>query len=519
MAATLPAFRRSLLAMLGLSLVLMLSALDQTVVSNALPRMASELNGFDRYTWVATSYLLASVICIPIAGRLGDHYGRKPFVLTAAVVFILASVGCGAASSMTQLIIARSWQGIGGGILIGTAFACIPELFPQTRERLRWQMLLSMAFSIVNAVGPLLGGVLTEDVSWRWVFYLNLPLGLLALVFVYGYLPWIRPMEDAPAGLDWRGAGWLTVLLAAGQGAVQWHGHRCGLALIAVVALLALWRQQPRTRHPLLPPAMFADARLRGLFGLSMLAGAIMFSLLFYLPLLFQAGYGYSPRQAGLLITPLVLCITLGAILNGRIVGRVREPRWLPLTGFMLLLVACGGIAISGQQAGRIVLFALTFAAGLGLGLILMNLTLFTQTLAQRAHLGIATAVSQALRLVGGMLGASITEQVVNRVYPWALRRNLAQAQLSSWGVHWTRPGDVLQAPGGASPGMAEAPGGALRAWQLARHSLVQSVDVACALLALLALLAFVWLYAMPRIRLEQEARPVAGDTDRASHD
>ncbi|AFC86978.1 arabinose efflux permease family protein [Frateuria aurantia DSM 6220] len=495
-------FRRSLLAMSGLALVLMLSALDQTVVGTALPRIAEELHGFDRYTWVATSYLLASVISLPIAGRLGDHHGRKPFVLAATIIFVLASLGCGAAATMDQLIVARGCQGIGGGMLIGTAFACIPELFPDTRQRLRWQMLLSMAFSIVNATGPMLGGMLTQDVSWRWVFYINLPLGLLALILVYRHLPWLRPMSGSQTRFDWRGAAWLAVLLGAGQAAVQWHAHPVWPALAAGLALVRLLREQPRTRHPLLPPVMFADPGLRGLFGLSLLAGAIMFSLLFYLPLLFQAGYGYSPRTAGWLITPLVLCITLGAIFNGRIVARLEDPRRLPLTGFVLLMLACVGIAVSGRGAGPGLLLSLTFAAGLGLGLILMNLTLFTQARAHREHLGIATAVCQGLRLVGGMLGAALAERVVNGVYPQALARQLAAMHLPTMASAWSSPGSVLRMPMRAGVAAPE-PMPWIQAWQAARHSLIQSVDVVCLLLGLLALAALIWLMRLPRISLQ----------------
>lgn len=150
-------FRQALLAMLGVSLVLMLSALDQTVIGNALPSIVAELNGFDLYAWVATGYLLASIVTIPVFGRLGDYYGRKPFVIAATLIFTLASLLCAMADSMAALVAGRALQGIGGGMLVGTAFACIPELFPDTRQRLRWQIMLSSCFSIVNATGPGLG--------------------------------------------------------------------------------------------------------------------------------------------------------------------------------------------------------------------------------------------------------------------------------------------------------------------------------------------------------------------------
>jgi len=168
-------FRQTLLAMLGMCFVMMLVAIDQTVVGTALPTIVAELRGFELYAWVATSYLLTSVITVPIFGRLGDYYGRKPFVVAAIVLFTLASVLCGAADTMLELVLARALQGIGGGMLVGTAFACIPDLFPDPHVRLRWQVMLSAAFGIANAVGPTLGGALTEHYGWRSVFYVNLP--------------------------------------------------------------------------------------------------------------------------------------------------------------------------------------------------------------------------------------------------------------------------------------------------------------------------------------------------------
>lgn len=210
-------FRQALLAMLGISLVLMLSALDQTVIGNALPSIVAQLHGFDLYAWVATGYLLSSIVTIPVFGRLGDYYGRKPFVLVATVIFMLASLTCALAQSMPWLVAGRVLQGFGGGMLVGTAFACVPELFPDTRQRLRWQLLLSAMFSVVNAIGPGLGGYLTGQFGWRSVFWLNLPLGLLALFFAWRYLPWYRPQVHVPARLDWLGAALIVLALGGLQ--------------------------------------------------------------------------------------------------------------------------------------------------------------------------------------------------------------------------------------------------------------------------------------------------------------
>ena len=214
-------FRQTLLAMLGMCFVMMMVAIDQTVVGTALPTIVAELKGFELYAWVATSYLLTSVITVPIFGRLGDYYGRKPFVVAAIVLFTLASVLCGAADSMFALVLARALQGIGGGMLVGTAFASIPDLFPDPHVRLRWQVMLSSAFGIANAVGPTLGGALTEHYGWRSVFYVNLPIGILGLWFVTRYLPHLRNHATGKVRLDWQGA----LLIAAALGSLQRTGR------------------------------------------------------------------------------------------------------------------------------------------------------------------------------------------------------------------------------------------------------------------------------------------------------
>src|ERR1700756_3580286 len=214
-------FRESLLAMLGVSFVSMLVALDQTVVGTALPTIVADLKGFELYAWVATSYLLTSVITVPIFGRLGDYYGRKPFVIASIVLFTGASVLCGAANDMLFLVLARGLQGIGGGVL------------------LRWQVMMSSAFGIANAVGPSLGGFLTQYYGWRSVFYVNLPVGLLSLFFVWKYLPHLRHVEHkARMRLDWPGA----LLIAVALGSLQLFVERLpGRGLTAsAIGLLAL---------------------------------------------------------------------------------------------------------------------------------------------------------------------------------------------------------------------------------------------------------------------------------------
>lgn len=498
-------FRQALLAMLGVSLVLMLSALDQTVIGNALPSIVAELNGFELYAWVATGYLLASIVTIPIFGRLGDFYGRKPFVLAATLIFTLASLACALANDMWVLLAGRALQGIGGGMLIGTAFACVPELFPDTAQRLRWQVLLSAMFSVINAIGPGLGGYLTGEFGWRSVFWLNLPLGCLAFVMAWRFLPWYRPQHSGAIRLDWLGALLIVVLLGSLQLFVQWLGHSDGvlsiaLGVLAAAALLGLWWWERRCQHALLPAALFASPSLRRLFGLSMIAGAIMFTLLFYLPLLLQGSYGYSPQDAGLLITPLALSITLGAIVNSRLVTRLQNPNRVPLAGFAALSLACVALATIGLRGSFQMLLMLILLAGLGLGFILLNLTVFTQTLAERPLLGIATALTQSLRLVGGLLGTAIMGALVKWLYLSDLQRALEAAGQSPALARFSDPQVLLQA---VQPDSDSA-------LPIARAALAHSLDVGLLLCAALGCMALYVLYRLPAVTLTRVASPAA---------
>lgn len=306
-------FRQSLLSMLGLSCIVMMVAIDQTVVGTALPTIVAELKGFDLYAWVATSYLLTSVITVPIFGRLGDWYGRKPLVVTAIVVFTVASVLCGAAGSMTALVVFRALQGVGGGMLVGTAFASIPDLFPDPVVRLRWQVLFSSAFGIANAIGPYLGGILSQHYGWRSVFFVNLPVGVASLYLAAAHLPHIRHMRLDKIRLDWRGALYVAVALCALQLLVEalsrgeFDLRAIAYAVAVVAGLLLLIREERRAVNPIVPPALLRERGLAILLLLSAMMGIALFSLLFYVPLLLQGGNGISAARAGLAVTPLVV--------------------------------------------------------------------------------------------------------------------------------------------------------------------------------------------------------------------
>lgn len=506
-------FRHSLLAVLGLCFVSVMVAVDQTVVGTALPTIVAELKGFELYAWVATAYLLASIVTVPIFGRLGDFYGRKPFVVASIIVFSLGSVLCALSNTMLQLVLARALQGIGGGMLLGTAFACIPDLFPDPHVRLRWQIVFSAAFGIANGLGPTLGGFLTQYAGWRSVFYINLPLGLIGLCMVWRYLPLIRHRQsDARIQLDWQGA----VLIALGFGCVQLFIEMLprqgasalviGLGLISVASVATLIWWERRCPEPLIPLSMFRNRSLASLFILSIFAGCLMFVLLFYVPLLLQGGFGMSPREAGLAVTPLVICITLGSIINGRIVMRLPKPNAMLYAGFGLLVLCAGGLMITSKSTSTWLMSMYMVFGGLGLGFVMPNLTVFAQQVAGRTLLGISTAMLQSTRMIGGMLGTALVGTLVTQYYVQGVHRAVPDISEAPWGSALLNPqllmNHAVQSEFIAKLFRYDLSGAALI--ELARVSLVDAVHVGMGATLLVSVVATILVRRVPFIDLKR---------------
>lgn len=501
-------FKASLLAMFGISLVMLLSSLEQTIVGNALPSIVNDLKDFNLYAWVATSYLLASMVSIPITGRLGDYYGRKPFVLASTLIFSLGSVWCGCARDMLELVFARGVQGIGGGMVIGSAFACIPELFPNTHQRLRWQIILSVVSSVANATGPALGGYLSSHYGWRYVFWLNIPLGAIAFVFAWRFLPYFPPRRQGKPLVDWPGAVMVAATLISLQLLVEWLPEMNlplsgGLAVVLIVAIVGLCYWEPRARDPLLPGALFNHHVLRKLCYLALLIGGVMFSFFIYLPLLFQGGYGFSASDAGVLITPLALCMTLGAIVNGRLVTRIPSPTLLPFIGVSLLSLASIGFALIGPNASFSMLFALTFAAGSGLGFTMINLTLFTQALTQPQHMGIATAMQKSLRLVGALIATAIMGTLVKALYFYSVAKVFTRAGQARHIALYADP-QILMRAGQSGDAMHQT------LLPLARLALLHAMSISLGFVTLLAGISLILIYKLPSVSLTSQLRHAA---------
>ncbi|OXC90282.1 MFS transporter [Achromobacter sp. KAs 3-5] len=409
--------RDLLMAMAGVSATVVLAALDSTIISTTLPRVAEALNGMALYAWVGTGYLLATAASILIFGRLGDMFGRKPLMLVSVLIIALGSIACGLAQSMTQLIVFRTLQGVGGGMMIATAFAAPADLFPDAKQRVRWMALVSAAFAMARGIGPVLGGAATQALGWRAAFFIS-PIAAAGAFFLLArYFPRIRPIHDGSRKIDWLGAILLVLAVGAPLAALELafasgeHAHPIlglTLALVGAAAIAILIPTERRVKSPIFPLRVLSGREPRLLNLAAMMVGAVMFILIFYSPLLLQQVLGYTPSQAGLLLTPLVAAISVGSIINGRMFPKQTEPQRLMVFGGVLLAAGSLMVLLISPGTSAWWILGAFFVNGCALGFLLPNLTLFMQMLSERRDVGVASALVQTTRAIGSALGTAV---------------------------------------------------------------------------------------------------------------
>ncbi len=413
--------REIVLTMGGVMLALFLASLDQTVVSTAMPRIVADLQGFSQYTWVTTAYLVASTTVVPIAGRLSDIYGRKWFYVAGIIVFLIGSVLAATSQTMTQLILFRAVQGLGGGIMLANAFIAIGDLFPP-HERGKYQGLLSGVFGVSSVIGPTLGGFITDSLSWHWIFLINLPLGIPAIGLFIAFFPNARPSVRG-RHIDYLGVCTMVlavvpILLAFSWAGVDypWNSPQIIGALAFGTAMAVLFVViEGRVPDPIIPLAMFRNRVVSISILATFLTGFGMFAVIIFIPLFFQVVLGASATSSGSFLTPMMLGVVAGTIIGGQAVSRLDgHYRLVGLIGLSLMGLGMFLLSRLSVQTPFGEAVAYTVVMGLGLGVTFPLYTIAVQNTVSRQMMGVATSSLQFFRTIGGTLGLAILGSVLN---------------------------------------------------------------------------------------------------------
>ena len=405
-----PARRRAVTA--GIMTGMFLAALEATVIGTAMPTVVAALGGLAHFSWVFSAYLLTSTVTVPVWGKMSDLYGRRLFYQIAIAIFLVGSIASGMAQSMPQLIAARALQGLGAGGLVPLGMTIIGEIYT-LQERARMQGLFSGVWGLSSVIGPLIGGFITDQWSWRWVFYINVPFGIAAAVIMGMAL--VETKREGRPRIDYLGAAVLTtavtmlmlVLVEGGTAAALLRPRN--LALFAVVIALLFWfvRIERRASEPIIPLELFANRVV--LIGLiiGFLAGVAMFGAISFIPLFAQGSRCASATAAGSFLTPLMLAWVSASVIGGRMLIR-RGSRPLVIAGLVLMVAGFAALTWAGARTPTVWLLGALTLIGMGLGLTMLTLLIAVQHAVRREQLGIATSLNQFFRSIGGAMGVAI---------------------------------------------------------------------------------------------------------------
>ncbi|HKW71060.1 MAG TPA: MDR family MFS transporter [Candidatus Dormibacteraeota bacterium] len=411
------------LATLGVALALLLAALDQTVVGVAMPRIVAELHGLDYYAWVTTAYLITSTALVPVAGKLGDMFGRKPFLLVGMIGFVAASALCGTSQNMFELVLFRALQGVFGGVLFASTFAVIADVFPP-EQRGRMSGVFGAVFGVSSVIGPTLGGYLTDGPGWRWVFYVNVPLGVAAVALVAVALPLVRSSARL-RDIDWVGTGLLfagltplLISLSLTRDHAWTSVQVMGLLAMALVSLVAFYIVERGAEHPVVPFHLFGMNVFAMPAAISFFSGIGMFSAVIFVPLLYQGVLGITATSSGQLLTPMMLAVVVTSTATGALMAKLSGYRWLGAAALALMVLGLVLLARVAVGSSPLEVTRDIVIVGAGLGVTFPLTFVVIQAGLPHRLIGVGTSQLTFWRGLGGTIGTAILGSILSNRLP-----------------------------------------------------------------------------------------------------
>nr|WP_276516623.1 MDR family MFS transporter [Fictibacillus nanhaiensis] len=407
--------------MISIMAAMLFAALNQTIVGTSLPKIIADLGGIEYYSWVFTMFMLTSSITAILVGKLSDIYGRKPFILLGIGVFTVGSLLCGVSDSIIELILYRGIQGLGGGMIMSTAFTAVGDLFPP-RERGKWQGMMSSVFGLASVFGPTLGGYIVDHFHWQWVFWIFLPFGFVAFGAIYFLFPSVQRKEKE--SIDYTGSFFLTLTMVPLLLSFTWAGNQydwispeiIGLFAVTTIAFFLFIRTEKRVSSPVLPLEMFKNKVFTSSNIIGFFLGAGMFGSIMYMPFFIQGVMGTSATKSGFVMMPLTLAMVAASAISGQIVTKTGTYKKLALLGLFIMVSGMTSMHFMDTETTNTTAILNMILVGAGLGIAFPIFTLTVQNAIEHKYLGVATSSVQLFRQLGGTIGVSIMGSVMNNM-------------------------------------------------------------------------------------------------------
>lgn len=424
-----PELKNRGLLLTGLIIAMLFGALDGTIVGTAMPRIVGELGGLGLMAWLTTAYMLTSTVVVPIAGKLADLIGRRVIYVTGLIIFIAASALCGMSQNITELILFRGLQGLGGGIMMPMAMIIIGDLFTG-KQRAKWQGVFGAIFGLSSVVGPQIGGWIVDALDWRWVFYINLPVGIIAVVLIAIALPKHKAIGkvkfDIP-GIATMVIGVVSLLLALTFGGKDyaWLSWQIiSLFAIAIISLVSFVIIESKAEEPILPVRLFKNRTFTTINGVGFLMAVGMFGAIMFVPLFMQGIVGISASASGTVMTPLMITMIAASVVSGQFIHKIGVRKQM-LTGMIIMAIGFYFLSTMGIDTTKLTASAYMLLLGLGMGLVMPILTLALQESFPKSELGVVTSSSQFFRQIGGTFGMTILGAIMNHKSTVLLEQDL----------------------------------------------------------------------------------------------